>query len=124
MEIDDERLIGWDYLCTDKQLIRMEVTIPERDSPAVRREVRHLQFALSSQTGSCEAHRHSALGERLPGQYHKCANHQKCGRVHTHRPSGSHSVSCSRCHWTLSCCMNATKSGSLRMRSRFGSLAK
>src|SRR5712692_7496153 len=96
----------------------MKVTVSECDSPAVRREIRHLQFALSSQTGSCEAHRHSTLGERLLRQ---C---QQCDCINAHTPSGSHSVSCSRSHSVFSCFMNATNSGSLRIWLRFGSLAK
>src|SRR5260370_42613992 len=105
-------------------MVGVKGAVLESDSPVVRREIRHLQFAPSSQTGSCEAHRHSTLGERLPRQRHEGdANRQKCNCINAHRASASHSVSCSRCHWAFSCFMNATNSESLRTRSRFGSLA-
>jgi len=125
MEVDDERLVRRHELCTDKQLVGVKMTVSDGDSPPVRCKIRHLQFALSPQTGGCETHWHSALGERLPREYHDCdAGRQKCYCTTAHRPPGFHNVSCSRSHCAFSCFMNATNSGSLRIRSRFGSRAK
>src|SRR5438876_4953546 len=110
---------------TGVQTCALPISVVDGDLPVMGPETLGLRFSMSPQTGGCESDRDSALGERLPGQYHECdASRQQCDCMNAHNSSGSHRVSCSRSHCALSCFMNATNSGSLRMRSRLGSLAK
>src|SRR5881409_1542151 len=88
VEVDDERLVGREELRPHEQLVGVEMPVPERDPPLVGCEIGHLQFALSPQTGGCEAHRHSALSERLPRKREEAEpNCEDCHWVNAHRTS-------------------------------------